>query len=51
MGGLVDPPPAQAIGLENAPDISSETSLKGWVVRGGGDDWDHLGELDTGLLI
>ena len=22
MGGLVDPPPAQGIGLENAPDIS-----------------------------
>ena len=30
MGGLVDPPPAQAIGLEKAPDISAGTLALKW---------------------
>ena len=30
MGGLVDPPPAQAIGLEKAPDISADRLALKW---------------------
>ena len=51
MGGLVDPPPAQAIGLEKAPDISADTLALKWLgIKQGSEAEDHLGELETGLL-
>ena len=50
MGGLVDPPPAQAMGLEKAPDISADTlALKCPRVKESRETEDHLGELETGL--
>ena len=42
----MDPPPAQAIGLEKAPDISADALALKWLgVRQGSEGEDHLGLL------